>query len=97
MEVLTMRAATFGVIAMSLICGGVFAEESPQIQKEFQSLDRNDDGAITHEELRANPERAHQLNLGDSKDFAAADSDNNGQLDLEEFSAFEAPFDVQDD
>jgi Ca2+-binding EF-hand superfamily protein len=50
-------------------------------QKKFSSLDMNHDGYISHEEA------AVDKNL--TKNWAAADSNEDGKLEASEFSAFE--------
>lgn len=69
--------------------GAYMSSVSPEVLKEFQAFDRNNDGVITFEEFSAAYPRFYPPTddlTAAGGDFAVMDTDNNGLITLQEFA-----------
>jgi len=69
-----------GVFGISFMASVAFAEETTSASA-FEMIDKDGDGAISMQEAEASK--------GLSKSWKTLDKDENGNLDVSEFSAFE--------
>ncbi|SCZ66466.1 EF hand [Thiohalomonas denitrificans] len=80
------NAVWFGVVALlgtahlSAQTADDFSEWEKEIARSFAELDANRDGVLDREEVGQHPLETH---------FSMADMDEDGQISVEEFAAFE--------
>jgi hypothetical protein len=77
-----MKIKTLFVVAAVAFPFCVFAGEKSSSQESFNKLDKDQDGYISQQEAKADKKLMEQ--------WDAADTDDDGQLEMSEFSAFES-------
>ena len=72
-----------------LSCAGIAFADNDKLREQFNKLDNNNDGILTHAELKAKPELVRYSNFYSKNSFYIADINNDNQIDFREFEAQE--------
>lgn len=83
-----MKALLIILISIVLNFGVAYADNK-LIQKQFNDLDRDLSGFISHDEVQSQPNLIRFMNLYYQDSFLQADINEDGVLDLEELYAYE--------
>lgn len=83
-----MRALLIGIFSVVLGFGAAYADNK-YLQKQFDQLDRDVNGLISHAEVQSQPSLVRFMNLYYQDSFLEADVNQDGVLDREELYAYE--------
>ena len=83
-----MKTLYICILSVVLVSGTTYAgDRTPH--EQFIALDRNADGVLTRNEVRSRPTLIRFMQLYNQGSFSLADVNNDGVLNLEEFTANE--------
>jgi Ca2+-binding EF-hand superfamily protein len=83
-----MRVLLIGIISIVLDFGVAYADNK-HLQKQFDELDRDVNGFISHDEVQSQSVLVRSMNLYYQDSFLEADYNKDGVLDREELYAYE--------